>query len=76
MGPCFRTTRFTRLENRLKDKDLGDPRLSKDREVFKSAVVEETRVFVPCKEPVQRCVHLVAWRGRVDTHHQMRGGVG
>lgn len=52
-------TRFTHLENRLKDKGLGGPRLSKDSDGFDLAIIEETRLFAPCKEPVERCVHLV-----------------
>ena len=64
--------RFTRLKNRLRDKDLDDPQSRKAREVPSSTVAEKTRVFAARKRSVKRCVHLIALRERWTFRHRHR----
>src|SRR5690348_14714735 len=57
--PRLKPIRFTHLKNRLKDKDLDDPRSQKARELRSSMIAEKTRVFPFHKRAVERCVHLI-----------------
>src|ERR1051326_1522067 len=68
--PRFKPIRFTHLKNRLKDKDLDDPRSQKARELRSSMIAEKTRVFPFHKRAVKRCVHLIGLkRGMTAEKH-------
>src|SRR5450631_4114887 len=51
---------FTHLENRLKNRDLDDPRFWKRLYYGPSANVDKTRVFRTGRPLIKRCVHEIA----------------
>src|ERR1700724_4532621 len=63
--PCERTSGCTHLENRLKYRDLDDPRFWTRLYVGRSATVDKTQVFRTRRSTRKRCVHpLVLSQGR------------
>src|ERR1700736_1013459 len=66
---------FTHLQNRLKYKDLDDPRFPKHNDRSRRASIEKTRLFHRCPSLVERCVHtIVAKRGGSATEASRGGG--
>src|SRR5260221_7403296 len=58
----------THLENRLKYRDLDDPRFWKCLHVGTAATIDKTRVFRRRRSLIKRCVHPLALQGRVTKH--------
>src|SRR6202023_2533596 len=72
--PCERTSGCTHLENRLKYRDLDDPRFWTRLYVGRSATVDKTQVFRTRRSTRKRWVHpLVRSQGRRErgsvAHH-------
>src|ERR1700724_3723722 len=66
--PCERTSGCTHLENRLKYRDLDDPRFWTRLYVGRSATVDKTQVFRTRRSTRKRCVHpLVRTQGPITT---------
>src|SRR5713101_7399042 len=66
--PRVRAKACTHLENRLKYRDLDDPRFWKRLHVGPAATVDKTRVFRTCRLPIKRCVHTIGRKqGPINT---------
>src|ERR1700737_4542627 len=61
----WRASACTHLENRLKYRDLDDPRFWKCLHVGTAATIDKTRVFRRRRSLIKRCVHPLALQGRV-----------
>src|ERR1700737_5631378 len=60
----WRASACTHLENRLKYRDLDDPRFWKCLHVGTAATIDKTRVFRRRRSLIKRCVHPLAPCGR------------
>src|ERR1700730_9349757 len=58
--PRERASACTHLENRLKYRDLDDPRFWKCLHVGTAATIDKTRVFRRRRSLIKRCVHPLA----------------